>query len=193
MPSANIRDGTVTLFSGTTDEIVIDPNSREQVTLPAYRLAELMRTAPPTDEPTMPVSFMVPYLVSEAKERLATDLAGAPVPVRAQDLTEAVTRALMERRSLRSQRTWERIAHEAVRIATERHRAQQKQKAARRVKRKAASDEERRIEERKQLYRDYGMQVPSTARIIASLDKPFIPSKRALKRKRALATQSERE
>lgn len=181
MSVTKIRDGTLVLFPDTPDELSCDPSSREPVALPAYKLAELVeRSQEPTDEPQVPLSQVMPYLVRQARQLVP---AGANQPTR-DDLEQAITAQLLQGANLNRKRTWEHIVTRAQRIAMMRKTSQSKRQAAQRTRRQAATDEQRRIEERKQLYRDWGMQVPSTARVRATLDQPFIPSKHALERKR---------
>lgn len=190
--TTNKESGTVTLFANTADEMIIDPASRSPVTMPAYRAAQLARQASATmagwDD-----SAVVRLVARRATEtcdqkRLIISLRnkrGVPCTQFVTDdaIQQAVREVMATGANVNQKRVLSHIIARARAIARE----QLKLKLARDERmRKFAHDQQvkkRAIRARKKLYQEYGMRVPSDEALEKELDRPFTPTKTALRRK----------
>lgn len=177
-----MNNANITLFDGTSDEITIDGASRELISVPAYRLAELINDARPTERwNTDSIVLHYTRLVYDSipeDERKARH-------VKMSHCRDAVVARLEGGLTMSRDSDFEKLRHAAVEAAEHEFTAQQEIKRQTSERRRRERKLERDIEKRKKLYEDYGMRVPSRNNIIAELGRPFKPSKRA-ERKRAI-------
>lgn len=174
--------GKLVLFCDTADEITIDPASREMISLPAEKLADLVGELASQKNPKLnwDNDAVVRYfakLVQPDAQRLCESVTHA-------DCKAATLDVLNAGDAITTKATQTKIVKLAASIAERRCANKAKQRSLTTERKKKAQAETRAIEERKALYESYGMRVPSRKNLIAELDRPFVPSKAALKRRR---------
>lgn len=190
--TTNKASGKVTLFANTADEMTIDPASRSPVTMPAYRAAQLARQASATmagwDD-----SAVVRLVAKRATEncerkRLVISLKNERGVSFSQFVNDdAIQQAVRDVMATGANINQKRVLSHIIARARSITREQLKLKMAREERMRKLTQEKqakkRAISARKKLYQEYGMRVPSDEALEKELDRPFTPTKTALRRK----------
>lgn len=176
--------GRITLFCDTADEITIDPASREMISLPAEKIADLVAELEAQKNPKLnwDNEAVVRYFAKTFLPRAQKQRKNYAISYT--DCAEAVLEVLNSGMPITTKAAQERIMKRAAAINKLRSENIRTQRALSASKKKAAQAQARAVAARQQLYRDYGMRVPSRKKILEELDRPFQPSKAAEQRQK---------
>lgn len=176
----------ITLFEGTSDEITIDSTSTNLVSVPAYRLAELVRQADAANNtPNLPATWdfdaIIRHLTNELYQSF-TQSERVCYQIKRNHCTAIVLDTLNQGRAISESTVRKHMHQQTIRYAKQRNEEERLKRKRAAKKRRDEKKQSRALEARRQLYIDYGMQVPTDKRLLAELDQPFKPSKAAAKR-----------